>query len=283
MNPLWLLLPLALLLLAALDVRLRTVRYTVRSPKLASPVRLAVVSDLHDTRWGKREGVLMRALTRAAPDAVLLPGDFFSDGDASPHSEALLSQIAPAWPAFWVRGNHESNHVHSSLLQKTMAAHGVTALAGCAGMLTVRGTAIGVGGADDPAAADAACTGRQIAAARAAIPPEDFAVLLCHRPDLVSLYEGSGFDLVVCGHAHGGQWRVPGILNGVYAPNQEIPPRYAGGEYRLGGTTMIVSRGLTRHAYGIPRLFNRPELVVIDLLPAEKTDLQPRSSSDRDS
>ena len=80
-----------------------------------------------------------------------------------------------------------------------------------------------------------------------------------------------------------GQWRIPGILNGVYAPNQEIPPRYAGGEYRLGGTTMIVSRGLTRHAYGIPRLFNRPELVVIDLLPAEKTDLQPRSSSDRDS
>ena len=57
----------------------------------------------------------------------------------------------------------------------------------------------------------------------------------------------------------------------------------AGGEYRLDGTTMIVSRGLTRHAYGIPRLFNRPELVVIDLLPAEKTDLQPRSSSDRDS
>ena len=270
MNPLWLLIPLALLLLAALDVRLRTVRYTVRSPKLVSPVRLAVVSDLHDTRWGRQERVLVRALTRAAPDAVLLPGDFFSERDASPHSEALLSQIAPAYPTFWVRGNHESNHVHTAMLQETMAAHGVTEIAGRAVRRTVRGTSIGIGGADDPAAADTACTGRQIAAARAAIPPEDFAVLLCHRPDLVSFYEGSGFDLVVCGHAHGGQWRIPGLLNGVYAPNQEIPPRWAGGEYRLGGTTMIVSRGLTRHAYGIPRLFNRPELVVIDLLPAPK-------------
>ena len=73
------------------------------------------------------------------------------------------------------------------------------------------------------------------------------------------------FDLVLCGHAHGGQWRIPGLLNGLYAPHQGVFPDYAGGRYDSEDMTMIVSRGLSRETTMVPRIFNRPELVVIDL------------------
>ena len=85
------------------------------------------------------------------------------------------------------------------------------------------------------------------------------------QPELFDIYTKYGFDLVLCGHAHGGQWRIPFILNGVYAPNQGIFPQYAGGRYEKDGTVMIVSRGLARETTYVPRIFNRPELVIIDL------------------
>ena len=73
---------------------------------------------------------------------------------------------------------------------------------------------------------------------------------------------------MLAGHAHGGQVRIPGILNGLFSPGEGFFPKYAGGRYELeGGVTMIVSRGLAKSA--LPRVFNPPELAVIELLPAE--------------
>ena len=92
-----------------------------------------------------------------------------------------------------------------------------------------------------------------------------FTILLSHRPEYCKTYMKYTFDLVLCGHAHGGQWRIPGILNGLYAPHQGIVPKYAGGRYDSEDMTMIVSRGLAKETTRIPRIFNRPELVVIDV------------------
>ena len=75
------------------------------------------------------------------------------------------------------------------------------------------------------------------------------------------------FDLVVSGHAHGGQWRIPGLLNGLLAPGQGLFPDYAGGCYDFGNAALIVSRGLARESTRVPRLFNRPEVVLADILP----------------
>jgi predicted MPP superfamily phosphohydrolase len=92
-----------------------------------------------------------------------------------------------------------------------------------------------------------------------------YTILLAHRPEEIERYSAYHFDLVLSGHAHGGQWRLPGIVNGLLAPDQGWFPRYAGGEYLVNGTTLIVSRGLARESTRIPRIFNRPELVVVDL------------------
>ena len=95
---------------------------------------------------------------------------------------------------------------------------------------------------------------------------ESFNLLLIHAPDNFEDYARLGFDLVLCGHTHGGQWRIPGLLNGIYAPGQGLFPKYAGGLYEKDGTTMIVSRGLAKESTYIPRIFNRPELVIIDIV-----------------
>lgn len=95
-----------------------------------------------------------------------------------------------------------------------------------------------------------------------------FNVLLAHFPEKIDFYRSFGkFDLVLSGHAHGGQWRLPPFMNGLYAPGQGLFPKYAGGRYDFDDTTFIVSRGLSRTIERIPRIFNNPELVVIDILP----------------
>jgi len=105
----------------------------------------------------------------------------------------------------------------------------------------------------------------QIAAVSDAADTASYTILLSHRPEYYETYTDYDFDLALCGHAHGGQWRIPGILNGLYAPHQGIFPKYAGGRYDREDMTMIVSRGLARETTWVPRIFNRPELVIIDL------------------
>lgn len=107
----------------------------------------------------------------------------------------------------------------------------------------------------------------QFRACQALTGDSRYTVLLSHRPERTECYRDSGFDLVVSGHAHGGQVRLPGMINGLFAPHQGAFPDYAGGLYALGSTTLVVSRGLCRNL--LPRVFNPPELVALDLLPAE--------------
>ena len=101
---------------------------------------------------------------------------------------------------------------------------------------------------------------------RASIDDKTFTVLLSHRPERIDELLPPEPDLVVSGHAHGGQWRIPLILeNGFMSPNQGLFPKYTNGEYFFGDTEMILSRGLARETTALPRVFNRPEIVMITL------------------
>ncbi len=147
----------------------------------------------------------------------------------------------------------------------------IPVLAGNITVVEVRDQQFVLGGVDDPDAAKYTDPevpfDDQLAAVASAMEREDlYKVLLSHRPELVEEYEKYEFDLVLSGHAHGGQWRLPGVLNGLFAPNQGLFPAHAGGRYSLeSGAEMIVSRGLARETTWVPRIFNRPELVMIEL------------------
>lgn len=262
---------LVVLTLIALDERLILRTYTVASPKLTAKVRLAVVTDFHSS---DNADDVVAMVASCAPDAVLMVGDMFDDDIANRPTERTLSlmrQLSAQYPCYYVSGNHEAWTGEMDALYQQTEEAGVTVLRMSSGVLTVRGQRIALCGLPDPyemvfsAAPD---TEEQLRQALEDVDSADFTVLLAHRPELLAKYAQFPLDLVVSGHAHGGQVRIPGVLNGLYAPNQGWFPKLAGGAYTQDGTTLIVSRGLAVRTR-LPRIFNRPEVVLVRCVPAE--------------
>ena len=262
---------LVVLTLIALDERLILRTYTVVSPKLTAEVRLAVVTDFHSS---DNADDVVAMVTSCAPDAVLMVGDMFDDDIANRPTERTLSlmrQLSAQYPCYYVSGNHEAWTGEMDALYQQTEEAGVTVLRMSSGVLTVRGQRIALCGVPDPyemVLSGAPDTEEQLRQALEDVDSADFTVLLAHRPDLLTKYAQFPLDLVVSGHAHGGQVRIPGVLNGLYAPNQGWFPKLAGGAYTQDGTTLIVSRGLAVRTR-LPRIFNRPEVVLVRCVPAE--------------
>lgn len=271
----WWILPalaiLVVLTLIALDERLILRTYTVVSPKLTAEVRLAVVTDFHSS---DNADDVVAMVTSCAPDAVLMVGDMFDDDTANRPTERTLSlmrQLSAQYPCYYVSGNHEAWTGEMDALYQQTEEAGVKVLRMSSGVLTVRGQRIALCGIPDPyemVYSGAPDTEEQIRQALEDVDSADFTVLLAHRPELLAKYAQFPLDLVVSGHAHGGQVRIPGVLNGLYAPNQGWFPKLAGGAYTQDGTTLIVSRGLAVRTW-LPRIFNRPEVVLVRCVPAE--------------
>ena len=257
-----------ILLAAALDVRLAVRYYTVESDQVDSPIRLAVLTDLHACRYGKNQEQLVAAVAAQNPDLVLMCGDIVDDEPRMEEWRALLTvkKLADRWPVYYAVGNHEYRTGRLAEIKKLLTACGAVVLDGKCVRVAAGGQMVQIGGIDDPETGEENWEA-QLSAAGSGLDGSHFSILLTHRPERVSDYAGSGFDLVLAGHAHGGQWRLPGLINWVLAPNQGLFPSYAGGRYEIGGATLIVSRGLARESTRVPRLFNRPELVVVDVEP----------------
>ena len=252
---------------AGLDQELVTRTYTLSTEKLSRPVRLALLTDLHACTYGPGQRELLDAVEAAHPDLVLLGGDILDDDPAldPENAWAVLRALGTAYPTFYVTGNHEFWSGRAEVWKGRIAALGVTVLAGDCATVVFQGQPLNLCGVDDPAVGEEAWQAQLLRAAEAA-DPAYFTLLLSHRPERVEDYRG--FDLVLAGHAHGGQWRLPGLLNGLFAPDQGPLPAFAGGLYQMGETTLAVSRGLARESTRVPRLFNPPELVVLDVVPA---------------
>ncbi|MDE6880859.1 MAG: metallophosphoesterase [Oscillospiraceae bacterium] len=255
---------------AVFDARLAIRVYPVRTDKVTAPLRLAVLSDLHSCSYGENQEELLGALQALAPqpDAVLLAGDVVDDELPEESAWRAVSRLTEAYPCFYVTGNHEWWHPQGAeRICREMERRGATVLRGDCRLLSVEKAGgvqrIQLCGIDDP---ESGTSGAQLARAGERVDGGLFSVLLVHRPE-----EAEGlpypFDLAVSGHAHGGQWRLPGLVNGLYAPGQGFFPRYAGGLYAFGETSLVVSRGLARESTRVPRIFNPPEIAVVDILP----------------
>lgn len=258
------------LALLAFDVRLKIVQYTITSEKIKKPMRIALITDLHSCKYGAGQKTLIDAVDKEKPDMILLGGDIFDDEIPDDNTKIFLSAIAKKYTCYYVTGNHEYWSMRVNEMLDWLRAHGIVDIGGKTIQTNINGNEICLSGLNDPDEARYTGEGDGMKAelGRAMNERDDtaFTMLLTHRPSFVNLYKDAGFDLVLAGHAHGGQWRIPGILNGVFAPDEGFFPKYAGGFYHFdNGGEMIVSRGLARESTRVPRLFNRPELVIINL------------------
>lgn len=257
---------LAVLAQIALCDGLTVKEYTVSSPLVTSPHTFAVVSDLHSTWYGEDQRELVGLVDQYAPEAVFMPGDFTQSGRTIEGSRALMEALSEKYPCFFTTGNHDRWSEHARDMRELYSSFGVCVLSDSSTELRLAGDSFRIHGVDDPLFYESEEAFKE---AVMALSGEEGRVdiLLSHRPEYAELYALCGFDLTVCGHAHGGQVRVPYLLNGLYAPHQGWFPPYAGGQYTVDGSQMIVSRGLMID--DLPRVFNPPELVVIHIVPTE--------------
>lgn len=258
-----------IIILAAFDNRLKIVNYGIKADNINSTVKLALIADLHNCTYGGNQSELVGAIDNYNPDAVLLAGDIFDDAYINENGNILVDNIAKRYKTYFVSGNHDwwsdKMQEHFKYLKKT----GVIVLRGNSDNLTVNDTTIVISGVDDYAVDKYEPSYRryekQLEQAASSITPDYYNVLLAHRPENANQYFEHDFDLVLSGHTHGGQIRIPIILNGLWAPEQGYFPKLAGGIYDFDNKKMIVSRGLTRENTELPRIFNRPELVFVTL------------------
>lgn len=258
-----------IILFAAFDNRLKIVNYKIETDSISDSVKIALITDLHCCLYGDNQSALIDAIDKYRPDAVLLAGDIFDDYYVNDNGHILINNIVQRYKTYYVSGNHEwwsgKMYEHFEYLKNA----GVTVLRGNSDYLTVNDSTVVISGVDDPEVnvydTSYKTYEEQLKTITDDISSEYYNVLLAHRPENAKQYFAYDFDLVLSGHAHGGQGRIPFILNGFYAPNQGFFPDFAGGIYDFDNKKMIVSRGLSRENTKLPRIFNRPELVFVSL------------------
>lgn len=223
------------------------------------------VSDLHG-RYLSDEAFWDPILEKE-PDLIALTGDVLSRGSDEAQVEALgalLERFAAVSPVYWVGGNHEAESELWERVSRVVEAAGGVALSDECVTLERDGASITVAGLRDPLRRTAPFTTSEELTLYALGEMErsfsEFTLLLAHRPEDAEKYAEAGADVVLSGHTHGGQIRLP-LVGALFAPTQGLFPEYSAGLYTLGDTQLYVSRGLG----GDLRLFCRPEIAFLTL------------------
>lgn len=235
-------------------------------PEEKGTVRIALITDLHSCYYGKNMKTLISMIDKQKPDLILLGGDIFDDKLSDKNTKIFMEAIVKKYPCYYVTGNHEYWSKRADEMKAYMESIGVNVLAGDCATVTVNNVDIDICGVDDPYGKTEQQWTEQLDKAWSKTDESHLKILLTHRPEKVSVYEKYGFDLILAGHAHAGQFRIPFINKGVMAPDQGFMAQYVNGIYTLSnGSIMEVSRGLGRESTPLPRYFNNPEIVILDI------------------
>lgn len=236
--------------------------YTVKSSRLPESFdgfRIAQISDLHNARFGKDNRRLLKKLKGTKPDIIVLTGDLIDSRHTD--TETALSfakQAARIAPTYYIPGNHEARIHNIQSFYADLGSAGVVLLLNEYEIIEKESESICISGLIDPSFTTEA---DWTTALEAAVPDDQmYTVLLSHRPEFFDAYDA---DLVLIGHAHGGQIRLP-FIGGLFAPGQGFFPAYDSGSYVKNSTTMVVSRGIGNSLFPV-RANNPPEIVIIGL------------------
>lgn len=242
---------------------LETTHYTYAAEQLGADLegyRIVQISDLHNAKFGKNNQKLVDRIRECEPDMIVLTGDLVDSNHTNvDRAVQFVDEIVKICPVYYVTGNHEywlEKSEYDELMDGLIGA-GVVILDDQVVEISRGDAKFRLVGLDDKSLADGTL--------EALLSDEkEFTVVLAHEPQYFARYAGTGVDLVLSGHAHGGQFRLP-FVGGIVAPDQGFLPEYTAGEYYMNGTEMIVSRGLGNSVIPV-RLFNYPEIVCVELV-----------------
>ncbi len=230
--------------------------YEYKDPKVPEEMdglRILQISDLHNQSFGKENRRLLEAVRECKADVIMITGDLIdSTFTNTDKALAFAKELVEIAHVYYCTGNHEHRLKPADLRKflSDLSALGVCVLSD-ASVPFYGGTLVGL---KDPSSNKH--TLRRLVRDK---DPTEFVLLMSHKPHYFENYLEA--DLVLAGHAHGGQVRLPWI-GGLFAPGQSWLPAYTGGFYTMENTTMLVSRGIG-NSHRIPRVFNFPELVLL--------------------
>ena len=246
--------------------------YTISSdilPEAFDGYRIAHISDLHNAEMGKDNEKLLDMLRETEPDIIAITGDIIDSRNTNIDIALQFTKAAmEIAPCYYVTGNHEARISKYDELKAGMEAAGVVVLEDEKTKISLEGGEITLIGVNDPSYQTDYLFGDAEAVMQSKLQEisdaeNEFTILLSHRPELFEVYADNKMDLVLSGHAHGGQFRLP-FVGGLVAPNQGLFPKYDAGLYTEENTNMIVSRGIGNSILPF-RFNNRPEVILIEL------------------
>ncbi|MCR4796125.1 MAG: metallophosphoesterase [Ruminococcus sp.] len=270
----WLIILAVLIALTAWGFMMKTVRYKVKTDKLDKGLRIVFISDLHNCFYGgPDQSGIIDAVHDAAPDLVVFGGDVIDMWGGTKHALTLIKALSSEYPCCYSPGNHEEMRSDVEDFYNKVRQMCPVLIGEDHADMTINGQDIRLFGAINANVCYKYST--QLQECFDSLDEEHYNILVAHQPEDIDFYLGNSvdthdmdFDLILSGHAHGGQWRIPKLLDqGLYAPQQGLFPLYTTGMYKYGKTVHIISTGLARplRMIFIPRIFNRPELSVIDI------------------
>ncbi|MGM9592666.1 MAG: metallophosphoesterase [Oscillospiraceae bacterium] len=256
---------------------LKVTEYDVRIDGLTSPARVVVISDLHSREYGEDNSALLALIAAQHPDAVFAVGDMINrsaDEEDILQFLELLVKLQEIAPVYYSPGNHESDYMtdRDSGLLGRVSATGVTVLLDEYVETQLGGSTVRIGGTmghyyryewSEEQKNDPPDYAMQEEIGSTDVP----SIVLMHMPENMiadSARKNWNADLYISGHTHGGVVRLP-LIGGLVAPTQGLFPKYDQGFFTVDGRLkLIITSGLA--GYGpIPRIFNRPEICVIDM------------------
>ncbi len=249
-----------------------TTKISYNSPKIPKEFngyKLIHISDLHNKEFGKEQKNLLRKIEKNNPDIILVTGDIIDRRKYNLDVTMMfIDKAITIAPIYYVSGNHEAWSGEYEIIKQRLISSGVQVLDDYKTNLMKDGATIELIGLSDPdfltnnyiEGTDSTRLESQLS--KLSDKP-GFKILLSHRPELFDIYAKANIDLIFSGHAHGGQFRIPGI-GGLVAPDQGLFPKYTSGVHRQEQSSLIVSRGLGNSIVPV-RIFNRPEIIVVTL------------------
>ena len=241
-------------------------RYEVASQKLPESFdgfKIVQLSDLHGAEFGEDGMELVDKVGSLEPDMIALTGDFVTDEGDLAAVKKLAGRLTELCPVYFVSGNHEFGSGLAVKVRNILERAGVKYLSNEYLTISRGEDEILLGGVEDPLAYADMLSPDELAQKMNDAAPDAFKILLGHRNYWMTEYPELPVDLIFCGHAHGGLIRIPGV-GGLIGTDRRLFPDFDAGQFNNGRYTLIVSRGLG-NSVSIPRIFNRPEIVCVEL------------------
>ena len=239
-----------------------------RLPASFDGYKIVQLSDLHDSLFGENHSNVVDEIKKVSPQAIFITGDFIDRNRYDLEQSLLIvKELQDVAPIYYVTGNHEIATNDVDHIKESLREFGVRVLTDEADVIRSReGETIAIGGVEDPLESsleDDIAVQQSITQAFESVSEDVFKMLLSHRPEQFETYATNQIDLTFSGHAHGGQFRIPGF-GGLLSPGQGFFPKLTSGVHEKDSSQLVISRGLGNSIMPV-RIFNKPEIVTVTL------------------